>query len=133
MKKPKKTYTFSFDIGDTVWYKYGNRFVVEVIEVRKEGTIYRCGNPGTDDYWAFYESEIGTQAFFTKEEQEKAYAVERAEDQKFEESRKHGRWIPDGGFNTCSVCGRITMQPQLTSKTHGVCPFCEAIMDLKEE
>ena len=75
MKKPKKTYTFSFDIGDTVWYKYGNRFVVEVIEVRKEGTIYRCGNPGTDDYWAFYESEIGTQAFFTKEEQEKAYST----------------------------------------------------------
>jgi len=133
MRKKKAKYIFSFDVGDTVWYKHGHKFTVEVIEVREQSVLYRCGNPGTNDYWAFYESEIGTQAFFTKEEQEKAYAAELAEDKKFEESRKHGYWKPDGGFNVCSVCGRITMQSQLTGKTHSVCPFCDAIMDLEGE
>lgn len=90
VKNKEKNYTISFDVGDTVWYKYGNSFVVEVIEIRKEGILYRCGNPGTNDYWAFFENEIGTQAFFTKEEQEKAYAAKLIEDQRNEESRKHG-------------------------------------------
>lgn len=80
MAKAKKMRLFAFDLGDTVWYRYGHRFVVEVIEVRKEGTIYRCGNPGTDDYWAFFESEIGKEAFFTKEEQEKALKLEDEND-----------------------------------------------------
>lgn len=75
--KKKAKYTFSFDLGDTVWYRYGHSFVVEKIEILKDlGVLYRCGNPGTDDYWAFYESEIGKEAFYTKEEQEKALKKE---------------------------------------------------------
>ena len=35
-------------------------FTVEIIEVgHPHGTLFRCGNPGTDDYMAFYEDEIG--------------------------------------------------------------------------
>lgn len=77
MAKAKKMRLFAFELGDTVWYKYGNSFVVEKIEILKDlGVLYRCGNPGTDDYWAFYESEIGKEAFYTKEEQEKALKKE---------------------------------------------------------
>ena len=77
MAKAKKMRLFAFDLGDTVWYRYGHSFVVEKIEILKDlGVLYRCGNPGTDDYWAFYESEIGKEAFYTKEEQEKALKKE---------------------------------------------------------
>ncbi len=122
MKKKKVKYSFTFDIGDTVWRKYGGSFVVQTIEVHKEGIIYRCGNPGTKDYWSFFEYEIGTYAFPTKEEQETAL-----------EASRHAQWEPDGGFNVCSNCKRVTMQPQLTGKTHNECPFCHAIMDSKGE
>lgn len=133
MHKKKKRYIFAFDLGDTVWHKSGEPFIIDVIEIRKEGVIYRCGNPGTNDYWAFYENEIGTRAFTSKEEQRKAFDLEQIDTKKSSKIREHGKWLPDGGFNKCSVCGRITMQPQLTGKVHDVCPFCEAIMDLKEE
>ncbi|MEE1503028.1 MAG: hypothetical protein UGF89_02130 [Acutalibacteraceae bacterium] len=77
MAKAKKMRLFAFDLGDTVWYRYGHSFVVEKIEIiEKLGVLYRCGNPGTDDYWAFYESEIGKEAFYTKEEQEEALRKE---------------------------------------------------------
>lgn len=51
--------------GDDVWDKYGYHFVVEKIELLKDGKkIFRCGNPGTDDYMAFFEDEINERVFF---------------------------------------------------------------------
>lgn len=58
-------------VGDTV-YHFGYSFDVEKIEILQDETIYRCGNPGTDDYMAFCESDIGKTVFLTKEEAEKA-------------------------------------------------------------
>ena len=58
-------------IGQTV-YHFGYSFDVEKIEILQDETIYRCGNPGTDDYMAFCESDIGKTVFLTKEEAEKA-------------------------------------------------------------
>lgn len=54
-------------VGDKVWTKYGYSFEVEKVEIIKGGKIYRCGNQGTSDYMAFYEHEIGTDVFLTKE------------------------------------------------------------------
>lgn len=35
-------------------------FVVNTVELgHKAGILFRCGNPGTEDYTAFYEDEIG--------------------------------------------------------------------------
>lgn len=57
-------------VGDVVWTKYGYSFEVEKVEIIKGGKIFRCGNQGTSDYMAFYEYEIGTDVFLTKEEAE---------------------------------------------------------------
>lgn len=48
-------------IGDKVRDKIADYvFTVEQIELgHKAGTLFRCGNPGTDDYMAFYDFEIG--------------------------------------------------------------------------
>ena len=59
------------DIGQTVYTRYGYSFKIEQIEVLKDKKIlFRCGNDGTDDYMAFYDFEIGTDVFLTKEEAE---------------------------------------------------------------
>lgn len=58
-------------VGDTV-YHFGYSFDVEKIEILQDETIYRCGNPGTDDYMAFCESDIGKTVFLTKQSAEKA-------------------------------------------------------------
>ena len=59
------------DIGQTVYTRYGYSFKIEQIEVLKDKRIlFRCGNDGTDDYMAFYDFEIGTDVFLTKEEAE---------------------------------------------------------------
>lgn len=58
------------DVGDVVRTKYGYTFKVEKIEILKDKKIFRCGNPNTDDYMAFFEDEIGTEVFLTKEEAE---------------------------------------------------------------
>ena len=47
-------------VGDKVVTKHGHTFEVEQIEILKDKKIFRCGNPGTDDYMAFFEDEIGT-------------------------------------------------------------------------
>jgi hypothetical protein len=48
-------------VGDKVRDKIADYvFTVERIELgHKSGTIFRCGNPETDDYMAFYDFEIG--------------------------------------------------------------------------
>ena len=59
------------DIGQTVYTRYGYSFKIERIEVLEDKKIlFRCGNDGTDDYMAFYDFEIGTDVFLTKEEAE---------------------------------------------------------------
>ena len=59
------------DIGQTVYTRYGYSFKIEKIEVLEDKKIlFRCGNDGTDDYMAFYDFEIGTDVFLTKEEAE---------------------------------------------------------------
>lgn len=62
-------------IGDKVRDKIADYvFTVEQIEFgHKAGTLFRCGNPGTKDYMAFYDFEIGDKIeVFTREESEKA-------------------------------------------------------------
>ena len=57
------------DIGQTVYTRYGYSFKIQRIEVLEDRKIiFRCGNDGTDDYMAFYDFEIGTDVFLTKEE-----------------------------------------------------------------
>ena len=59
------------DIGQTVYTRYGYSFKIQRIEVLEDKKIiFRCGNDGTDDYMAFYDFEIGTDVFLTKEEAE---------------------------------------------------------------
>lgn len=70
--KKKVKYYLSFDVGDTVWNRFGKSFVVQTIEIYKNSIVYRCGNKDTSDYWSFFEEEVGTRAFSTKEEQEEA-------------------------------------------------------------
>ena len=60
-------------VGQTVYTKYGYSFKIQRIEILEDKKIlFRCGNDGTDDYMAFYDFEIGTDVFLTKEEAEKA-------------------------------------------------------------
>ena len=59
------------NIGQTVYTRYGYSFKIQRIEVLEDKKIlFRCGNDGTDDYMAFYDFEIGTEVFLTKEEAE---------------------------------------------------------------
>lgn len=48
-------------VGDKVWDKIADHiFTIQTVELgHKAGTLFRCGNPGTDDYAAFYDFEIG--------------------------------------------------------------------------
>ena len=63
------------NIGQTVYTRYGYSFKIEKFEILEDKKIiFRCGNDGTDDYMAFYDFEIGTDVFLTKEEAEKALA-----------------------------------------------------------
>lgn len=60
------------NIGQTIYTRYGYSFKIEKIEILEDKKIiFRCGNDGTDDYMAFYDFEIGTEVFLTKEEAEK--------------------------------------------------------------
>lgn len=47
--------------GDRVRHLgWDHEFVVNTVELgHKAGTLFRCGNPGTEDYTSFYEDEIG--------------------------------------------------------------------------
>lgn len=49
------------NVGDKVRVKIADHiFTIQTVELgHKTGTIFRCGNPGTDDYMAFYDFEIG--------------------------------------------------------------------------
>jgi hypothetical protein len=48
-------------VGDTVRDKIADYiFTIQTVELgHKAGTLFRCGNPGTEDYMAFYDFEIG--------------------------------------------------------------------------
>lgn len=62
-------------VGDKVRDKIGGYvFTVERVELgHKSGTLFRCGNPGTEDYMAFYDTEIGEKIeILTSEEAEAA-------------------------------------------------------------
>lgn len=62
-------------IGDKVRDKIADYvFTVERIELgHKAGTLFRCGNPETEDYMAFYDFEIGEKIeILTREEAEVA-------------------------------------------------------------
>ena len=65
-------------VGQTVYTRYGYSFKIQRIEVLEDKKIlFRCGNDGTDDYMAFYDFEIGTDVFLTREEAEKALSERR--------------------------------------------------------
>lgn len=61
----------SYMPGDKVYDRFGTPWIVESSEIHLIGTeikhLYRCGHPGTGDYYAMYEEEIRT-----KEESEAA-------------------------------------------------------------
>lgn len=60
-------------VGDKVRDKIADHiFTIERVELgHKAGTLFRCGNPGTDDYTAFYDFEIGKNIeILTREEAE---------------------------------------------------------------
>ena len=57
--------------GDVVWH-YGKSFVIESIEIFSSRIVYRCGNPGTDDYMPFDNRAIGKTVFLSREEAERA-------------------------------------------------------------
>lgn len=48
-------------VGDKVRDKIADHiFTIQTVELgHRAGTLFRCGNPGTDDYAAFYDFEIG--------------------------------------------------------------------------
>jgi hypothetical protein len=48
-------------VGDKVLDKIADHiFTIQTVELGyKAGTLFRCGNPGTEDYMAFYDFEIG--------------------------------------------------------------------------
>ena len=48
-------------IGDKVLDKIADHiFTIQMVELGyKAGTLFRCGNPGTSDYAAFYDFELG--------------------------------------------------------------------------
>lgn len=58
-------------VGDVVWH-YGKSFVIESIEIFSSRTVYRSGNPGTDDYMPFDNRAIGKTIFLSREEAERA-------------------------------------------------------------
>lgn len=66
-------------IGDKIQTKHGHTFTVERMEIgdcySQHGLLFRCGNPGTDDYMAFYESELGETVFLFIEEPKNAPSV----------------------------------------------------------
>ena len=52
-------------------------FTVERIEIGYPyGVLFRCGNPGTEDYMAFYDSEIGERVSILSHEEAEAEAKE---------------------------------------------------------
>ena len=59
-------------VGDRIWDKYGYTFEIQKIEIFNDIMLFRCGNRGTEDYMAFYDFEVGTNVFLTKEDAEKA-------------------------------------------------------------
>lgn len=60
-KEQGRLFVLPCKIGDKVRDKVADYvFTVEQIELgHKAGTLFRCGNPGTGDYMAFYDFEIG--------------------------------------------------------------------------
>lgn len=62
-------------VGDKVRDKIADHiFTIQTVELgHKAGTLFRCGNPGTEDYMAFYDIEIGKGIeILTREEAEAA-------------------------------------------------------------
>lgn len=62
-------------VGDMVRDKIADHiFTIQTVELgHKAGTLFRCGNPGTEDYMAFYDIEIGKGIeILTREEAEAA-------------------------------------------------------------
>ncbi len=73
--KPKSRFVeLPCEVGQKIYTKYGYSFKVERIEIFDGKMIFRCGNDGTDDYMAFYDFEIGTEVFLSKEDFENALA-----------------------------------------------------------
>lgn len=69
------------NIGDKVRDKIADHvFTIETVELgHKAGTLFRCGNPGTDDYAALYDFEIGEKIeVLPRAEAEAAIAPPRA-------------------------------------------------------
>lgn len=62
-------------VGDKVRDKIADHiFTIQIVELGpKLGTLFRCGNPGTADYAAYYDFEIGERIeILTREEAEAA-------------------------------------------------------------
>lgn len=69
-------------VGDKVRDKISDYvFTIQTVELgHKAGTLFRCGNPGTEDYMAFYDFEIGTRIeILTREEAEASWKGGRAD------------------------------------------------------
>ena len=61
------------NVGDKVWIKNGRSFEIEKIEIIKDENvkyekIFKCGNPGTNDYMSFFEEQIGKCVFLSEED-----------------------------------------------------------------
>ena len=61
-------------VGDNVRDKIADHiFTIQTVELgHKAGTLFRCGNPGTYDYMAFYDFEIGEMIEILTREEAKA-------------------------------------------------------------
>lgn len=69
-------------VGDKVWDKIADHnFTIQTVELgHKAGRLFRCGNPGTEDYMAFYDFEIGTRIeILTREEAKASWKGGRAD------------------------------------------------------
>lgn len=64
--------------GEKVYDRFGNPWIIESAEIHlmsgKMKQLFRCGHPGTDDYYSMYEDEI-----LTKEEAEAALKKKKEE------------------------------------------------------
>ena len=69
-------------VGDKVRDKIADHiFTIQTVELgHKAGTLFRCGNPGTDDYAAFYDFEIG-ERFDVLGHKEAEAALKRIQDE----------------------------------------------------
>lgn len=90
-------------VGDKVRDKIADYiFTIQTIELgHKAGTLFRCGNPGTDDYTAFYDFEVGERFDILNREEEANEQGIQAATKMLDETDKVAEWQ----YKTMSVPG----------------------------